>query len=183
MRKVEIQPHNHAGFLLRNTFFSGVTTLNDGRIDTGSLIRLPSVSIYLIDRLFVSRDEINEALRKHPFEVGMFGPGPAKPYEELVPLFPTGGYNRVPLTDENVLARADIAVAELTKSLASGDLKLIKIKTAETQNFYGSLSKLGLEVETAKKELLDCQVVLFQRWWIMETKLNSFDCKPNKNAK
>ena len=165
-----------------------MTLLNDAKIDTGSLIRLPTVSIYQVDRVFVKMDEINDAISRHPYEVSFFGPLPAKPFEQLAP-FPTGGYNRVPVTDEDVVGTAAIATTELTKPVNVGDLKLMTIVSAETQSYYGNLSKLVLEVETPKKDLLECQVVIFQRYWIKETKLLSFQCKPaaasldNKNKK
>ena len=123
-------------------------------------------------------EEIRQALSRHPYEVSYFGPLlPGKPFDEIIP-FPTGGYNRFSVADEDVVTRAGVANAELTKYLVVGDLKLVVIKKAEMQSYYGDLTRFLLQVETPNKELLDCQLVLFQRYWLKETKLDNVQCKP-----
>lgn len=162
---------------------TGKILLNDADVDIKSLIELPTVSIYEVDRIFATSEEVSDAISRHPSGVSFFGPLPAKPYEELLP-FPSGGYNRESVKDEQVVAAAALAVPELSKSQAIGEeVKLIAIKSAASQSFYGALHKLVLELETTKKDRLTCEVVTFERSWIKEFKLSSFHCVPDANKK
>lgn len=146
---------------------AGTTTIHGATILQES-VQLPDVSVFFVDRAFVTSSEISEALSRHPVEWSFFGPLPATPYEKLPP-FPNGGYNRVSVERKDVTEAAEFAAK--TQSMT-----LLKIKSAGEQSFYGHLFKLGLELKAESDESRSCQAVVFKRG--DEIKLSSFDCFP-----
>ncbi len=161
-----------------SSYSQGTITVNRAEI-LPEVIELKDVTIFFVDWSFVKQEEISEAIRRHPSEVAFFGPLPQTPYEKL-PKFPSGGYNRVSVTEQDVQEAAQFATKEISKKEGAATLK--QIKSAGTQTFYGYLYKLVLELtktggDNKKDDLLTCSAVVFQRHVLNEIKLYESSCE------
>ncbi len=141
------------------------------------VIKLDDITIFFVDYPFVSTKEISNAIERHPYEASFDGPFPQTPFDQL-PKFPNGGYNRVAVDDEEVVKSAQFATQEISKKEGQ-TLTLKKIQSAGTQTFYGELYKLVLElmsIKDNKTNSLVCQALVFNRFFLNETKLYESSC-------
>lgn len=121
-----------------------------------------------MDRTFVTDDEIREAVLRHPVDSAWWSSGRVHSggNHQPVPIMPTRGFNRISIEDDQVPTVANFALSAMAKKMGTSGLTLNRIKSAQSQTFYGPVYKLLLEVKTDQGNLKDCEVVVFHRPWL-----------------
>jgi hypothetical protein len=139
-------------------------------------------TIYAIDRVFMSGDEVGEILRKHPSPgFGFFGMLPIEiqpTVNENIPARITGGFSTIDVDDAYIKEIADFATTAISANNNSGPVRLIRIIKAESQIVAGKNFKLTLKFNSAIDEAdsLLCDVVVFDQSWSQTRQLKQSNC-------
>lgn len=130
--------------------------------------------IYVIDRVFMSGEEVSEILRKHPSPgFGLFGlpiemqQSAVNTDENMLGRI-TGGFSTIDVNDAYIKEIADFATTTISANTNSGPMRLNRIIKAESQIVAGKNFKLTLELNSAidaEADTLLCDVVIFEQWW------------------
>jgi hypothetical protein len=148
--------------------------INETEIQQGTIQLATDFGIiYVIDRVFMSSEEVSEILRKHPSTgFGLFGlPIEMEPAvntnEEILGRI-TGGFSTIDVNDAYIKEIANFATSAISRNSNSEHMRLNRIIKAESQIVAGKNFKLTLELNSAIDEEADsllCDVVIFEQSW------------------
>ena len=173
--------------------------IDNAGIQPGAISLSPNFgAIYLVDQVFMSVEEVNNAISVH-FQnnpntglciglpcpssipsidsVTTFAPEPAP--SPSIPIL--GGFSSVSSNDADVLEIAQFATNALSNSKASR-LALVNVVKAEKQIVagvnYRLQLKLGQQLESEENHFIECQVIVFDQIWTATRQITSFKCTP-----
>ena len=181
------------------------TFINQAEIQTAACACSEHVhdfcTIFVVDRVFMTNNEVAEVLSKHP-QAGQKGPfstcdkrssdeAAAKetssahntalrttPLDPISPIFVD--YVVVSPSDADVQEIAQFAVDELSRgahSMAS-PLVLVSVVKAEKQTLAGVNYRLKLELKSEDIGAIGCDVVVFDQSCSSTCRVSSFKCNP-----
>jgi len=132
----------------------------------------------MIDRVFVTHDEVSEVIAKHPGpSIGIIPP--QDPASRKVRQGIPGGYSEAKVEDTDVKEIASFAASQIAAKDNSGPLKIIEISSAATQVVAGKNYKLVLKLADNKNDNPQtCEVVVFDQSWTSTRELKSSTCNP-----
>lgn len=173
------------------------TLINGAEIQAGSLSS-SFVAVYIVDRVFIVGNEVNDAISAHfqnnpatiigfPFPLPEMLPPSvvpdtiaiAEPSVSALPLT-VGGFSSVSPDDVDV---QDVARFVTTSLSASPALVLMSVDKAEKQIAAGVNYRLQLkfnsQLESEESTLIVCQVAVFDQPWTSTRQISSSKCNPS----
>lgn len=182
----------------------GTLMINDAEIGEDSFSLANNLgTVYIVERVFMSGDEVSEVLSKNPRPgLGLFQLPPdhpsviaqsatkdepagirETPLGEPLPLL--GGFNKAELNEADVKEMAEFATTTISKSInASPPLSLVNIVKAEKQVVAGINYKLQLELKDEKENAaIVCDVVVFDQSFTSTRQVSSSHCSPTLTLK
>ncbi|KAI9555399.1 hypothetical protein GHT06_017914 [Daphnia sinensis] len=177
------------------------TFINGAEVQASSLSS-SFVAVYIVDRVFIVGNEVNDAISAH------FQNNPAPiigfpfPQPEMLPsvvpetiaiaepsvsAFPStvGGFSSVSPNDIDVQDVARFVTTSLSANGAS-PLVLVSVDKAEKQIVAGVNYRLQLkfnsQLESEENTLIVCQVVVFDQPWTSTRQISSSKCNPSQSS-
>ncbi|XP_057377638.1 uncharacterized protein LOC130699318 [Daphnia carinata] len=155
------------------------------------------VAVYIVDRVFIVGNEINDAISAHfqnnpatiiglPEMLPSVVPEIAIVEPSVSALVPTvGGFSSVSPNDIDVQDVARFVTTSLSANGAS-PLFLVSVDTAEKQIVAGVNYRLQLkfnnQLESEENTLIVCQVVVFDQPWTSTRQISSSKCSLSRSA-